>query len=92
MFDGRDAEQGRRVLKAASEIIGKCAEMGGSITGEHGVGIEKNELMPMIFSGEDLAMMRRTKDVFNPSGSLNPGKVLPSGKVCGELRVQVSAA
>ncbi len=92
MFDGRDAEQGRRVLKAAGEIIGKCAEMGGSITGEHGVGIEKNELMPMIFSGEDLAMMRRTKDVFNPSGLLNPGKVLPSGKVCGELRVQVSAA
>ncbi len=91
MFDARDPEQSRRVLKAAGEIMAKCAEMGGSITGEHGVGIEKNELMPLIFSSDDLDMMRKLKQVFNPAGLFNPGKVLPSGKMCGELRVQVSA-
>ena len=91
MFDARDRDQSRRVLKAAGEIISKCAEMGGSITGEHGVGIEKNELMPLIFSSDDLDMMWKVKSVFNPEGALNPGKVLPTGKMCGELRVQVSA-
>jgi glycolate oxidase len=91
MFDNRDQEECRRVLKAAEEILSKCAEMGGSITGEHGVGIEKNEMMPLIFSSDDLEMMRRLRNVFNPEGMFNPGKVLPTGKMCGELRVQVSA-
>jgi glycolate oxidase len=90
MFDNRDPQQLRRVLQAGSEILSKCVEMGGSLTGEHGVGIEKNELMPLLFSNDDLEVMRKLKDVFNPTGMLNPGKVLPTGKVCGELRVQVS--
>jgi glycolate dehydrogenase FAD-linked subunit len=90
MFDARDEQQHQRVLKAAGEIMAKCAEMGGSITGEHGVGMEKNELMPLIFSGDDIEMMRKIKNVFNPGGSFNPGKLLPTGKMCGELRVQVS--
>jgi glycolate oxidase len=90
MFDARDKEQSRKVVKAAQEIIARCVEMGGSITGEHGVGMEKNELMPLIFSADDLEMMGRMKNVFNPAGSFNPGKVFPSGKMCGELRVQVS--
>jgi glycolate dehydrogenase FAD-linked subunit len=90
MFDARDAEQSRRVLSAAQDIMSKCVELGGSITGEHGVGIEKNELMPLIFSADDLEMMRALKDVFNPAGLFNPGKVFPSGKMCGELRIQVS--
>ena len=47
--------------------------------------------LPLLFSGDDLEMMRKLKDVFNPTGMLNPGKVLPTGKICGELRVQVSA-
>jgi len=91
MFDNRDPEQSRRVLKAAREILAKCVEMGGALTGEHGVGIEKNELMPLLFSADDLDMMRKLKAVFNPTGMLNPGKVLPTGKMCGELRVQVSS-
>ena len=90
LFDARDPEQRERVVRAAEAIIRKCTELGGSITGEHGVGIEKNELMPLIFSEEDLALMRRLKSVFNPQGLLNPGKLLPSGKMCGELRIQVS--
>ncbi len=91
MFDARSSEQSRRVVKAATEIMAKCAEMGGSITGEHGVGVEKNELMPLIFSDDDLEIMRRIKNLFNPKGLFNPGKVLPTGKMCGELRVQLSA-
>ena len=90
MFDARDAAQSQRVLKAASAIMKKCAEMGGSITGEHGVGIEKSELMPLIFSPEDIAMMKEIKSIFNPTDTFNPGKVFPTGKMCGELRVQVS--
>ncbi|MHB8655428.1 MAG: FAD-linked oxidase C-terminal domain-containing protein [Terriglobia bacterium] len=90
MFDARDKAQSKNVVLAAQEIIAKCVEIGGSITGEHGVGMEKNELMPLLFSSDDLEMMGRMKKVFNPHGSFNPGKVFPSGKVCGELRVQVS--
>jgi glycolate oxidase len=89
-FDARDLKQSEHVLKAAEEILAKCAEMGGSITGEHGVGIEKRDMMPLIFSTDDLEMMQRLKSALNPQGMLNPGKVLPTGKMCGELRVQVS--
>ncbi len=90
MFDARDPSECERVVRAAKDLITRCVEMGGSITGEHGVGVEKNELMPLLFSEDDLAMQQRMKEVFNPSGLFNPGKVLPTGKVCGELRVQVS--
>jgi glycolate oxidase len=90
MFDARDAAQSARVLEAASEIMMECAAMGGSITGEHGVGIEKSELMPLIFSAGDLDLMRTIKAIFNPADSFNPGKVLPTGKMCGELRIQIT--
>jgi glycolate oxidase len=88
MYDSRDADQSGRVLKAAREIIGRCVEMGGSITGEHGVGLEKVDFMPLIFTDDDLDLMRRIKNLFNPHGRLNPGKLLPTGKMCGELRVE----
>jgi len=91
MYDSRHSEQSARVLEAAKEIMGRCVEMGGSITGEHGVGREKINLMPLIFSDDDLEMMRRIKSFFNPLGRLNPGKLLPTGKMCGELRVQAGA-
>jgi glycolate oxidase len=91
MYDERDAEQTRRVTKAAGEIIARCVEMGGSITGEHGVGMEKSELMPLLFSDDDLEVMKQTRLVFNPDGTFNPGKLLPLGKMCGELRVHTGA-
>jgi glycolate dehydrogenase FAD-linked subunit len=91
MFDARDRDQSQRVVKAAQEIITRCAELDGSITGEHGVGVEKNELMPLIFSEEDLEMQQRVKDLFNSAGLFNPGKVLPTSKMCGEIRVQVGS-
>ncbi len=86
MYDERNRDQIARVIKAAKDIITRCVEMGGSITGEHGVGLEKSDLMPLIFSATDLDLMGKIKDLFNPKGRLNPGKLLPTGKMCGELR------
>jgi glycolate oxidase len=88
LFDQRDRSQLERVTAAAHEIIQFCVEMGGTLTGEHGVGMEKNELMPLMFSEADLDLMRSVRAVFNPAGRLNPDKVFPVSKGCGELRVQ----
>ncbi|HUJ30023.1 MAG TPA: FAD-linked oxidase C-terminal domain-containing protein [Candidatus Acidoferrum sp.] len=88
LFDARDEDQFRRAVATSDEIISFCIEMGGSITGEHGVGMEKDRLMPLLFSEADLDLMRRVRDVFNPKGLLNPGKILPSSKSCGEIHVR----
>jgi glycolate oxidase len=87
LFDQRDSEQFARTVAAAGEIMKFCVEMGGALTGEHGVGMEKNELMPLMFSNDDLDLMRRVRAAFNPTGRLNPGKIFPFGKGCGEVRV-----
>ncbi|MGH9679047.1 MAG: FAD-linked oxidase C-terminal domain-containing protein [Candidatus Acidiferrales bacterium] len=95
LFDERDPEEFQRVVAAGTEIMRHCVEVGGALTGEHGIGMEKNELMPLIFSPDDLALMERVRAAFNPAGRLNPGKVLPLGKGCGEVRIPmipVSAA
>jgi glycolate oxidase len=95
LFDERDRAQFQRVVAAGGEIMRHCVEVGGALTGEHGIGMEKNELMPLIFTPDDLALMERVRSAFNPAGRLNPGKVLPMGKACGEIRVPpmpVSAA
>jgi glycolate oxidase subunit GlcD len=81
-FDGRDADQVGRVENASKEIMQLCVSVGGSITGEHGVGMDKIESMRLIFSENDLEMMLAARDVFNPSGLCNPGKVIPSTKTC----------
>jgi len=85
LFEARDKKQLPRVIQAADEIIKFCVEMGGSITGEHGVGMEKDRLMPLMFSEEELDVMRHVRDAFNPVGLLNPDKILPMSKGCGEI-------
>ena len=65
-----------------------CVAVGGTLTGEHGVGMEKNELMPLMFTPADLDLMRRVRAAFNPSGRLNPGKIFPVTKGCGEIRIR----
>src|ERR1700733_109854 len=65
-----------------------CIAVGGSITGEHGVGMEKDRLMPLLFSEADLELMRRVRGVFNPADLLNPGKIFPTSKGCGEIYVR----
>ena len=91
LFDERDREQFRRVVAAGNDIMRHCVSVGGALTGEHGVGMEKNELMPLMFTEDDLDLMRSVRAAFNPAGRLNPGKVLPLGKACGEIRVQPMA-
>lgn len=88
LFDASDPKQFERAVSASDEIIKFCIEMGGSITGEHGVGMEKDRLMPLLFSDVELDLMRRVRDAFNPESLLNPGKVIPTAKSCGEIRVR----
>lgn len=86
LFDERDAAQVEKVLVAGGEILRACLDVGGSITGEHGVGVEKSEFMHLQFSEDDLATMSTLREVFNPGGRLNPGKLLPNGRGCGEVK------
>ncbi len=88
LFDARDPTQFERAVATSDEIIKWCIEVGGAITGEHGVGMEKDRLMPLLFSEDELNLMRRVRDAFNPRGLLNPGKIFPSGKGCGEIRIR----
>ncbi|NQT50783.1 FAD-binding protein [bacterium] len=76
-FDARDAEQSRRVHEAGMEIMRACVGLGGTITGEHGVGVEKIEAMRLVFSADDLAYQRSIRHVFDPAERFNPGKLLP---------------
>jgi glycolate oxidase len=84
LFDERDAEQVKRVLAASHEILDECLKCGGSVTGEHGIGVEKIDFMPKLFSPEDLAMMVRLRTAFNPEGRCSPHKMLPTAGACIE--------
>lgn len=83
LFDERDADQVRRVLRAGEAILEECIACGGSVTGEHGIGVEKIDLMRRLFSADDLQAMERTRQAFNPQGRLSPGKMLPTAGGCG---------
>jgi len=88
LYDPRNREQFESAISAGESIVRMCVEMGGVLTGEHGVGMEKSELMPLLFSDADFALMRRVHDAFNPDSSLNPGKIFPLSKGCGEIRIK----
>jgi glycolate oxidase len=88
LFDPRDARQFTNAVSIAEEIIRMCVALGGTLTGEHGVGMEKNELMPLLFGDADFDLMRRIHDAFNPDSALNPGKIFPISKGCGEIRIR----
>ena len=78
LFDERDPDQCERVDAVNLEILKTCAEVGGTITGEHGIGVEKMDYMPLIFSPADLLVMTTVRDIFNPSKLCNPGKIFPT--------------
>jgi len=88
LYDPRDAQKFENAIAASHEIMRACVELGGALTGEHGVGMEKNELMTLLFSEADFALMLRVHDAFNPDSSLNPGKIFPLSKGCGEIRIK----
>jgi glycolate oxidase len=88
LFNPRKAGDLEKARGCGEAILRYCIEAGGSITGEHGVGMEKNELMARQFPPETIEMMSRLKLLFDPEGHLNPGKVLPTGRGCLEIRQQ----
>src|SRR5579884_3926551 len=85
-FDPRSPDGLENARKAGDEILEYCVSVGGSITGEHGVGMEKMELMSHLFPEATLDLIKKFKALFDPSCALNPGKVLPTGKGCLEIR------
>jgi glycolate oxidase len=83
LFDERNAEQVQRVLAASNEILDECLAAGGSVTGEHGIGVEKIGFMNKMFTPTDLAVMKNLRDAFNPLANLSPDKMLPTAGGCG---------
>ncbi|MBI3089443.1 MAG: FAD-binding protein [Candidatus Tectomicrobia bacterium] len=86
LFDDRKPGDQERALKAGEEILRVCVDLGGSLSGEHGIGLEKREWMPWFFTDQDLELMQRVRSVFNPEGLCNPGKVFPTPGRCVETR------
>jgi glycolate oxidase len=84
LFDFDDPRSQQAALEVSEEILRMCIRMGGTISGEHGVGIEKVPLMKEVYAPADLALMERLRRAFDPGGLLNPCKVLPGGAGCGE--------
>jgi glycolate oxidase len=84
-YDGSDPDESERVHKAAEEMVVMCVEQGGALSGEHGIGLEKRDLMPMMFSETDLDAQARLKECFDPVDLFNPDKVLPAGSRCFDL-------
>jgi glycolate oxidase len=80
LFDGRETGALEKAEHLAGEILELCVRLGGSITGEHGVGVEKREHMPIMFSKSDLEVMKRLRRSIDPLELCNPGKMFPSGE------------
>jgi glycolate oxidase len=91
LFDERIPGDTQRALKIGGEILELCIEVGGVLSGEHGIGLEKKDHMPLMFNEDDLAVMAKLKPSFATEDSLNPGKVFPTGATCGDVR-QAAAA
>ncbi|MCL4402648.1 MAG: FAD-binding protein [Acidobacteria bacterium] len=91
LFNSHTPGELDKARAAGNEILIHCIAVGGSITGEHGVGMEKNELMGKLFSADTLDAIRGCKLLFDPTNLLNPGKVLPTGRGCLEIRQQAGS-
>jgi glycolate oxidase len=84
-YDGRKEGEAERAEECAGMIVKACVEAGGSITGEHGVGVDKKHYMPEMFSEADLGAFQRLRCAFDPDQRANPGKVMPTPRLCGEV-------
>jgi glycolate oxidase len=85
LYDAREPGQAERAQELAVAILGACMEAGGSLTGEHGIGVDKACAMPSMFGPDDLEAMQRLRRAFDPAGLANPGKVFPTPRLCGEV-------
>ena len=84
-YDHTVEGEAQRAQELSGQIITACVDAGGSITGEHGVGVDKKDYMPTMFSEADLEAFRRLRCAFDPHGLANPGKVMPTPRLCGEV-------
>jgi glycolate oxidase len=84
LFDAR-TEPIDRVMEASAEILKVAIDAGGALSGEHGIGLEKNHFMFWVFGPEDLDAQRRARDAFDPAGGMNPGKIFPGGDACADI-------
>ena len=84
-YDATVPGQAERAEELAGEIVLACVEAGGSITGEHGVGVDKKRYMPAMFGDDDLAAFQKLRCAFDPEQRANPGKVMPTPRLCGEV-------
>jgi glycolate oxidase len=93
LYDERHPDQVRKAVAAGNDILEKCIELGGSVTGEHGIGVEKIDFMEKQFTRDDLDAMRALRRVFDPEGRCNPHKLFPGSKRCADFasRKQVAA-
>jgi glycolate oxidase len=85
LFDDAEPGAGERAEEVSGKILDLCIEHGGSITGEHGVGVDKSKHMPRMFTEADLDTMQMVRCAFDPAGLCNPGKVFPTPRLCGEV-------
>ncbi|UCF69008.1 MAG: FAD-binding protein [Acidobacteriota bacterium] len=85
LYDPADSGEIERVRAAGADILSACTELGGALSGEHGIGMEKRDLIRLMFDDDDLDQMRRLREVFDPELRSNPGKVFPTGGRCGDL-------
>jgi glycolate oxidase len=85
LYDDRDQIQVQNVMRAAEKVLEYCIDVGGTLTGEHGVGVEKINLMPYMFDARTMRQFQRVKDAFDPDERVNAGKLLPSEKVKVDL-------
>ncbi|MDH4111912.1 MAG: FAD-binding protein [Actinomycetota bacterium] len=81
-----------RVLRASDEVVRLCVDAGGALSGEHGIGLEKRDFMPLVFTDEDLEAQACLRSSFDPDGRMNPRKVLPDGARCGEFAVAAAGS
>ncbi|MBM3665859.1 MAG: FAD-binding protein, partial [Actinobacteria bacterium] len=84
-FDRSDPDESARAMRAGDQIVRACVAMGGTLSGEHGIGVEKRDYMPLVFDDDDLEAQACVRRAFDPDGRMNPDKVLPTGTRCGEV-------
>jgi glycolate oxidase len=92
LYDERDPSEVQRALAAGHEILEKCIEMGGSVSGEHGIGVQKMDFMARQFTPDDLDAMKLLRRVFDPELRCNPHKMFPGSKRCGDYQMRKQAA
>jgi len=91
-YDPDDENQVKAAADTSREILQKCIDLGGALSGEHGIGTEKLNAFKFMFSDDDEAQMLSVRSAFNPSGLLNPSKIFPTGARCGESKIRKTVA